>query len=452
MNVTTEPRDNRQLALTIEVEPERVEKALAQAARRLAQKYKVPGFRPGKAPRAVVERMLGKQALYEEVIDQLGPVVYKEALEQHNIDPFGPGEMEDFTMEPMVFKMLVPLAPVVDLGDYRSIRLPYIEPTVDEHDIEHQLEHMQENQAIIEPVGDVPAEVNMIAKVDIEGTVEGESFISKQSGVTINLYPPLDRDEEMLDFSAPIIGMKPGEDKTFSLVVPDSDRYGEFRGKTSDFNVHLIELQKRELPALDDALAQTVGDYETLDALKDVIRAEVRTNLVREADHKYSDQVIDAMVKGATIEYPPQMLTSEVDALIERTEKRMKDQNMTLEEYLKALGKTDEEYREELKPTAEIRLKRGLVLNELIRAEGLSVADEDVVQRIIEMAQMYGERADEARKAFLSDENRQSIMLDLLSSAGLARAVAIAKGQAPDKAEVVAPAEPIAADSADVAA
>jgi trigger factor len=463
VNVTTEPRDNRQMALTIEVEPERVEKALAQAARRLAQKYKVPGFRPGKAPRAVVERMLGKQALYEEVVDDLGPVVYKEALEQHNIDPFGPGEMEDFTVEPMVFKMLVPLAPIVDLGDYRSIRLPHIEPNVDEHDIEHQLEHMRENQAIVEPVGDdVPAEVNMIAKVDIEGTVEGREFITKQNGVTINLYEPLDREEDLLDFSAPIIGLKPGEDKAFALVVPDSDRYGEFRGKTADFTVHLIELQKRELPALDDALAQTVGDYETLDALKDVIRAELRTNLIREADSKYSDQAIDAMVKGATIEYPPQMLTSEVDALVERTEKRMKDQNMTLEEYLKALGKTADEYREELKPTAAIRLRRGLVLNQLIKEEGLSVADEDVVQRIIQMAEIYGERAAEARKAFMADANRQSIMLDLLSSAGLARAVAIAKGQAPDKVEAApaavepaadsATSEPVSADSADATA
>ncbi len=436
MNVTTEPRDNRQLALTIEVEPERVEKALAQAAHRLAQKYKVPGFRPGKAPRAVIERMVGKQALYEEVIDDLGPKVYKEALEQHDIDPFGPGEMEDFTVEPMVFKMLVPLAPVVELGDYRNIRLPYIEPAVDEHDIEHQLEHMRENQAIIEPVDDVPAETNMIAKVDIEGTVDGEPFITKQSGVTINLYPPLDRDEEVLDFSTPIIGMQPGEDKTFSLVVPDSDQYSEFRGKTAEFNVHLIALQRRELPELDDALAQTVGDYETLDALKDAIRAELHTGLVREADSKYSDQVIDTIVKGATIEYPPQMINSEVDALIERTEKRMKDQKMTLEEYLKALGKTAEEYREELKPTAEIRLKRGLALNQIIKEEGLSVADEDVVQRIIEMSQMYGDRAAEARKAFMSDENRQSIMLDLLSSAGIARAVAIAKGHAPDKTVV----------------
>ncbi|HZY42401.1 MAG TPA: trigger factor, partial [Anaerolineae bacterium] len=317
MNVTTEPRENRLMALTIEVEPERVEAALAQAARRLAQKYKVPGFRPGKAPRAVIERMVGKKGLYEEVVDELGPKVYKEALEQQNIDPFGPGEMEDFTMEPMVFKMLVPLAPVVDLGDYRSVRLPHIEPIVDEHAVEHQLEHLRENQAIIEPVGDVPAEVNMIAKVDLEGTVDGQPFITKQSGVAINLYPTLDRDEELLDFSVPIIGLTPGEDKTFSLVVPDSDQYGEFRGKTADFNVHLIELQKRELPALDDALAQTVGDYETLDALKDTIRAELRTGQQREADSKYSDQVIDAIVKGATIEYPPQMLTSEVDALIE---------------------------------------------------------------------------------------------------------------------------------------
>jgi trigger factor len=427
------------MALTIEVEPERVEKALAQAARRLAQKYKVPGFRPGKAPRAVVERMLGKQALYEEVMNELGNQIFKEALDQQNIEPYGPAEMEGFTVEPLVLKMLVPLAPIVDLGDYRSIRLPNIEPTVDEHDIEHQLEHMRENQAIIEPVEDMPAEVNMIAKVDLDGTVEGREFIAKQNGVTINLYAPLDREEDLLDFSAPIIGMQPGEDRAFSLVVPDSDRYGEFRGKTADFNVHLIELQKRELPALDDALAQTVGDYETLDALKDVIRAELHTHLVREADSKYSDQVIDAIVKGSTIEYPLQMLTSEVDALIERTAKRMKDQNMTLEEYLKALGKTEEEYREELTPTAQIRLKRGLALNQLIKEESLSVADEDVVQRIIEMAQMYGERAAEARKTFMTDENRQSIMLDLLSSAGLARAVAIAKGQAPDKV-IAAPA------------
>ena len=190
MNVTTEPRDNRQLLLTIEVEPERVDAALAQAARRLAQKYKIPGFRPGKAPRDVVERMVGKQALLEEVVDDLGPKVYKEALDAHNIEPYGMGEMEDFTLEPMVFKMIVPLAPTIELGDYKSLRVPYIEPAVDEHDIEHQLEHIRDNNAIIEPAAeDAVAEANMIATVDIEGTVDGEPFITKQSSVQINLCP-----------------------------------------------------------------------------------------------------------------------------------------------------------------------------------------------------------------------------------------------------------------------
>lgn len=431
MNVTTELRENRQLALTIEVPPDQVEAALAQAAKRLAAKYRVPGFRPGKAPRAVIERMLGKQALYEEVVDQLGQKLYKEALDQQHIEPFGPGEMEDVTLEPMVFKMLVPLAPIVDLGDYRSVRVPYIAPEVDEHDVEHQLEHIREDQAIIAPAGDGPAEAGMIAKVDIEGTVDGQPFISQQKGVTINLYPELDRDEDLLDFSAGIIGMTVGEEKTFDLPIPDSERYGEFAGKTGQFQVKLLELQKRELPEFDDALAQTVGDFETLDALKNQIRSEILASKQRQADSEYGDRVIDEFVKMATIEYPPQMVQQEIDALVERTEKRMKDQGMTLDEYLKALNKSVEEYREELRPTAEIRLKRGLVLNQIIRNEGLSVSDDEVTARIEAMAAAYGEQADAARKAFSSEESRHAIHLDMLSSAGVARAIAIAKGEAP---------------------
>ncbi len=428
MNVTTEPRDNRQLAVTIEVPPERVEAALAQAAKRLAQRYRIPGFRPGKAPRAVVERVVGKQALYEAVIDDLGPKLYKEALEQHNIEPYGPGEMEDFTLEPMVLKMVVPLAPVVNLGDYLNLRVPYIEPTIDEHEVEHQLEHARENQAIVEPVSDVPAEAGMIALIDIDSTIEGQPFIT-QHNVTVNLYPPLDKVEDMIDFSEYIIGMKPGEDKTFDLPVPDVDRYGEFRGKTATARIHVIELRKRELPELDDALAQTIGDYETLDALKNEIREELLASKKRQTDTEYGERVINEMVKIATVEFPPQMVASELDSLLERTEKRMKDQGMTLAEYLKALGKSDEEYREELKPTAEVRLKRGLVLNQLIKDQGITVTDDQVEQQINAMAEAYGARADEARKSLSTDENRDAIRLDLLSNAGLARAVAIAKGE-----------------------
>ena len=431
MNVTTEPRDNRQLLLTIEVPQDRVDAALAQAARRLSQKYKIPGFRPGKAPREVVERMVGKQALLEEVVDDLGPKVYKEALETNNIEPYGIGEMEDFTLEPMVFKMIVPLAPKIELGDYKSLRVPYIEPTVDEHDVEHQLEHIRDNNAIIEPAAeDAVAEANMVATVDIEGTVDGEPFISKQNGVQINLYEPLDQDEEMLDFSTPIIGMKAGEDKTFTLPVPDTERYGDFAGKAADFQVHLISLQKRELPELDDALAQTVGDYETLDALKNEIRTELFNAAKRQTDSQYGDECVDALVKQATIEFAPQMVKAEVDELVERTEHRMKDQKMTMEQYYEALGKTEEQYREELKPTAEVRLRRGLAMAEFTKLENVTISDEAVEEQIDRMAAAYGPQSNEARKALSSDAARDSIKLDLVSRAGVDRLMAICKGEA----------------------
>ena len=435
MNVTTEPRDNRQLLLTIEVPRERVDAALAQAARRLSQKYKIPGFRPGKAPREVVERVVGKQALLEAAADDLGPKVYKEALEQHNIEPYGVGEMEDVSLDPMVFKMVVPLAPIIDLGDYKSLRVPYLEPTIGEHDVEHQLEHVRENNAIIEPVGDAPAEAGMLATVDIEGTVDGKPFIERQEKVAINLYPPLDRDEDLIDFSESIIGLKPGEDKTFTLPVPDTDRYDEFRGKTAEFKVHLHSLQRRELPALDDALAQTVGDYETLDVLRNEIQSELLAAARRQADDNYSNECVNALVKQATIEFPPHMVKSEVDELLERTERRMKDQKKTMADYLEALGKTEEQYREELKPTAEIRLKRGLALNQFIRQENITVSDDEVEAQIERMVATYGSQATEARKTLAQDKNREAIKIDLLTQAGMKRLTAICKGEADKPAE-----------------
>jgi trigger factor len=373
-----------------ELPQERVDAALAQAARRLSQSTR---FRASARQGAARGRGAhgGQAGSAEEVVDDLGPKVYKEALDTQKIEPYGMGEMEDFSLEPMVFKMVVPLAPFVDLGDYKSLRVPHIEPVVDDHEIEHQLDHIRENNAIVEPVGDDGiAEANMVATVDIEGTVDGAPFISKQEKVTINLYPPLDRDEDTLDFSEPIIGMKPGEDKTFSLPVPDTDSYGDARGKLAEFQVHLHSLQKRELPALDDALAQTVGDYETLDALKDEIRSELLSAAKRRADDQYGDECIAALVKQATIDFAPQMVKSEVDELVERTERRIKQQKTTMQDYLEALGKTAEQYREELKPTAEIRLKRGLALNQLIKQENLSVSDEEVEQQIDRMAAAYG--------------------------------------------------------------
>jgi len=270
----------------------------------------------------------------------------------------------------------------------------------------------------------------MIATVDIEGTVDGGPFITKQSSVQISLYPPLDRDEELLDFSEPLMGLKAGEDKTFTLQVPATERYGDFAGKPAEFQVHLISLQKRELPALDDSLAQTAGDYETLDALKNEIRGELLEAAKRETDNTYSDECVDALVKQATVEFPPQMIKSQIDDLYEHTERRMKEQKMDMAQYLEMLGKTEEQYREELRPTAEVRLRRGLALAELTKVESITVDDEAIDQQIDRLAAAYGPQSKEARKAFSSEGARESIKIDLITQAGLTRLMAICKGEA----------------------
>jgi len=224
--------------------------------------------------------------------------------------------------------------------------------------------------------------------------------------------------------------MKAGEDKTFTLPVPTTERYGEFGGKPAEFQVHLISLQKRELPALDDALAQTVGDYETLDALKNEIRGELLTAAKRQTEAKYGDECVDALVKQATVEFPPQMTKAELDELVERTERRLKEQNKTMADYLEALGKTAEQYREELKPTAEVRLRRGLALAEFTKQENISIGDEEVEQQIDRLAASYGPQSKEARQTLSQERSRDAIKIDLVTQAGLKRLMAICRGEA----------------------
>jgi trigger factor len=173
-----------------------------------------------------------------------------------------------------------------------------------------------------------------------------------------------------------------------------------------------------------------VGDYETLEALKNEIRGELLAEAKRQTEGKYSDECIDALVKQATVEFPPQMTKAEIDELVERTERRLKEQKTDMTQYLEALGKTAEQYREELKPTAEVRLQRGLALAEFTKLENISIGDEEVEQQIDRLAASYGPQAKEARQALLKDSARDAIKIDLVTQAGLKRLMAICKGEA----------------------
>lgn len=439
MKVTTEPRENRQLALTIEVEPERVEAALTKAVRHVANKYTIPGFRKGKAPRHVVEQMFGKEALFQEALDDLGQAVYAEALEQEKIEPYGPGQLEDVQRDPLVLKMLIPLAPEVEVGDYRSLRVPFEAPGVDDDEINHQIEHLRERHVMIEPAPeDAGVDWGHLATLEIQSTIEGEPFISRNNAGIVVEKEQLDHRIQVLPgFEEQIIGMKPGEQKTFSLPIPDEDNFGERRGKTAEFNVTLKETKLRTLPDADDALAQTVGDFETIDALRDAIHKDIADAKMREADSKYIDQVIDKLLEMSRIEFPNIMVEEELDAMIERTEQRLKDQGLGFEQYLKMLSKTRDEYRQEMRPTADGRIRRGLLLSKLVELESLDVDQADVDKEIESTSAAYGERAKEVRSVLSSEKNVRSIRLELLTQKVLDRLKAIARDEAPEATQPV---------------
>lgn len=439
MKVTTEPRENRQLALTIEIEPERVEAALAAAARNIAKKADIPGFRKGKAPRHIIEQVFGKGALLEEALDDLGQLVYKEALEQENIEPYGPGRLEDMQTDPLVLKMVVPLAPKIELGDYRSLRVPFETPAVDDHEIDHQIEHLRERHAIIEPAPEGAAiDWGHMVTVDIASTVDGRPFIEQKDATLPVAKEHLDdRIPVVPGFEEQIMGMKPGDEKTFSLPVPDEDDFDDFRGKAAEFKVALKEIRLRSLPEADDALAQTVGDFETMDALRDAIRRDIADARRREAESAYIDKVMDRLLETAQVEFPPLMVEEELDAMIERTEKRLKDQGLSLEQYLKMLSKTREAYREELKPTAESRIRRGLALSKIVDLEKLGVDAAELETEIESTSAAYGQRAGQVRDVLSNEDVRRTLHLDLLTQKALNRLSAIARGEA-------ASAEPVA--------
>ncbi len=438
MKVTTEARENRLLALTIEVEPERVEAALNKAAKSIAQKTNIPGFRKGKAPRRVIEQMFGKGALLEEAVDDLGQQVYKEALDQEQIEPYGPGQLEDIQNDPFVLKMVVPLAPIIELGDYRGLRVPFETPTVEHGEIDHQLEHLRERHAIVEPAPEgTSADWGHMVSLDLKSTVEDKPFYSRSDANFVLEKEHLDDEVIVLPgFEEQIVGMKPGEEKSFSLPVPDDeDEYDEFAGKTAEINVTLKEVRLRELPELDDALAQTVGDFETIDALRDAIRQDVADAKLREAESAYVDRAVDKLLEKAQIEFPPVMVEDELDEMLDRTDKRLRDQKLNLEEYLKILGKTREEYRQEMRPTAEAHIRRGLLLSRLVELEKITVDAADVDKEIEAVSAAYGQRAKEVRDALSSKESRRRLELELLTRKALDRLTAIAKGEAPEPSE-----------------
>lgn len=432
MKIETQPQDNCTVTLIVEVEDERVQPALRAAARKLAKNYRIPGFRPGKAPYETVVRYLGEDAIYSEALEALTQDVYRAALEESKIDPYAPGALEDAKLKPMVLTYNVPLKPEVDLGDYRSVRVDYTAPKITDEAVTESMEQWRETRAVTEPV-ERPAELGDVLVLDVNAFINtGENpsdFLLADKDVALKLEA--EADWPMPGFAPQVVGMKAGESKKFDLAFPEGYANESLRGQLAHLEVACKEVKSRTLPEWSDELAKEFGDYESLEDM----RAKVREGLVRQAtreqDRDYSTLAMDKLLEQTTIKYPPAILEQELESMMHDLDHRLKEQRLTLDDYLKIEGKTRDELRAEYEPLADKRLKRSLALGRLIEQERLTVNDADVEQEIERFTAIFGGSADATaiRKSLDTPESRSSMAMEILSNRAVERLVALAKGE-----------------------
>jgi trigger factor len=433
LKVTAVPLEGREMRLTIEVSQARVESALQQAARQLASQVRIPGFRKGKAPFHIMLRYVGREALLEEALEPLTKDVYEEALHLAGVEPFAQGRVEDIRTDPppLTLEMIVPLEPVVEIGDYRAVRMDAPRPEVSDEMLNDALQTLREQRAVVEDV-ERPAQLGDLVTVTVRGRVENQTII-RGDEVEVILDPESDRPGP--GFAQELVGARLGQERTFTLHYPEDHANAQAAGRDVDFHATVHKVQSRFVPPLNDDFARSLEDEHVQTALdlRIRMRQQLQESLQRDSDAELGRQVIDKLIEGARIEYPPVLVEREIDDLAASADRDLRlESRLTLDDYLKMQGKTRTAYREELRPRAETRLRRGLALAEVIKQEGLAVTEGEIRQEIDSVSAPLGDSADKFRELLSTPAQQRRIENDLLTNKAVARLVQIAKGQSPE--------------------
>jgi trigger factor len=424
VKVSTERIPDSQVVLEIEVEPERLERSLERAYRRLAQKTEVPGFRKGKTPRHMLERYLGRDAVIQEALGLLIPEAYNQAIEEENIEAIDYPSIEVVQQEPLVFKATVAVRPSIDLGDYREMRVEREPLTVSEEQVSEKLDELRHRYAILEPV-DRLLQMGDRVRADVRVSVDGRQVFSEDDA-EIHLHqgvPVL-----MPGFVEELLGCEKGVERQFSIDLSPDYPQQQLAGKTCLCTVVVREIKEEKLPELDDTFAAVVGEgFPSLEALRQRLESDLRQSAEEEADARYGEKVVDGVVAGATLEFPPVLTERETEQLLR--ERVSSSGAGDIERYLRQVRKSEEEVRQELRLQAVERIQRSLVLSKVAEAEAISVSEEDIDAEIERLAASSGPRGDEMRKVFDSAGGRDALGRSLLSRRTVERLVAIASGE-----------------------
>ncbi len=374
MKVTASEIEGSQVVLDMEIEQERVDKAMERAYRHLASRVNVPGFRRGKAPRPLLERLVGRETLMNEALELLIPEAYEEAVRETGIEPVDQPKLDVVGAEPLSVKATVPVRPKVELGDYRAIRQSKETPEVTDEQVASTLENLRQSRAEWVPV-ERETQAGDLVTIDVRGRAEDETFLDSQG---VHLVLESERQIIAPGVAEQMLGMKAGDRKAFDVTLPEDFANKELAGKEAAMELAVSEIKEKRVPELDDELAKSLGEYQSLDELSRAAREQLEKQAEAEAQYNLEESVIAAVVDQANVDPPAVWVEEQAGNLVQNTKDRVSHEGLTYEQFLRFSNRTQQAFEDELRTTAKRQLKRTLVLDAVTKAEGIEVTDDEV--------------------------------------------------------------------------
>lgn len=412
MSLQVEKLEKNMAKLTIEASAEEFDKAIQKAYQKNKNKINIQGFRKGKAPLALIEKMYGPSIFYEDAANEIIPEAYEKAALESGLEIVSRPEIDVVQIEKgksFIFTAEVAIKPEVTLGEYKGIEVEKKEVTVTDEEVMAKIEHEREHNSRMVTIDNRPIQMDDIAVIDFEGFVDGESFEGGKGegySLTIGSRSFIDNFEEQL------IGKSIGEEVDVNVTFPEDYHASNLAGKPALFKVKINEIKVKELPELDDDFAQEVSEFDTLDEYKENIRATLKENKEKELKIAKENEIIDKIIENASMDIPEPMIETQVGQLADDFAQRMRYQGLSIEQYFQFTGMDSKKFFESLRPQALKRIQSRLVLEAIVKAENIEVTEEELEKELTEMASMYKMELDKL-KELLGDNEKEQIKTDI---------------------------------------
>lgn len=426
MSVQVEKLEKNMAKLTVEVSAEDFKAAIKKAFNKNKNRFAIPGFRKGKAPQAMIEKMYGEGVFYEDAADEAINASYADAMKESGLDIVSRPEVTIEKIgkdEPFVYSALVAVKPEVTLGQYKGVEVEKADASVSAEDVEAELKKVQEQNARLLTVEDRGVEDGDQTVIDFEGFVDGKGF----EGGKAEDYPLTIGSHSFIDtFEEQLIGKKIGEECEVNVTFPTEYHAADLAGKPATFKVTVKEIKVKELPELNDEFASEVSEFDTLDEYKKDVEKKLAEKKEIEANSKNEDAVVAKVVENATMEIPDKMIDAQAENMVQDMARRMQSQGLSLDMYLKYTGMTVEQMKEQARPDAEKRIRTRLVLEAVAKAENIQISDEKVDEEVAKMAEAYKMEV-EKLKSYMSESDVKQMKEDLAVQQAVDLLVAEAK-------------------------